>query len=378
MTRTPAATVLLAGLLVAAVLSTNAVTRDREYRRLIRQGEAALGQAQTFQAIEAFSGALTLKPESMLALLRRGEAHRRRGDLPIALRDLREASRLAPTATRPLEELGDVNYALDRDANAAGAYEAYLRLDDRSGRVLYKLGLARYRARDPSAAIAALRRAVALEPALAEAHYLLGLSLAARQQTDEAIESLERTVALEPALAPPREELADLYAARGRRQEEVQQLEALAALDPSRVERHIALGLAYARNGHSDMAVMSLGRAAERLPNQPDIYVALGRVWLRTAEERSDPAALRKAIEAIEPIATHFADHGEALALYGRALVLAGDAARAEPILTRAVARLPVAPEAFLWLAEAAGRLGHAEVADRARRQHQALVFDGG
>ena len=50
----------------------------------------------------------------MLAFLRRGEAYRRRGDLTSALRDLRNASRLDPAATHPLEQLGDVNDALRR------------------------------------------------------------------------------------------------------------------------------------------------------------------------------------------------------------------------------------------------------------------------
>ena len=44
----------------------------------------------------------------MLAHLRRGETYQRRGDLEAAARDFRTAAALDPTATRPLEELGDV------------------------------------------------------------------------------------------------------------------------------------------------------------------------------------------------------------------------------------------------------------------------------
>ncbi len=374
MRRTQAATLLLASLVAAgAAVAYSGVSRDRQYRRLIRQGEGALALDQTFLAVEAFSGALALKSESMLAHLRRGEAYRLRGDLTTALRDLREASRLAPTATRPWEGLGDINYALERDANAAEAYETYLRLDDQSARVFYKLGLVRHRARNLTGAITALRQAVTLDAGLVEAHYLLGLCLAAREEPIDAIASLERAVALRPALQAPREELADLYAALGRHEEEIQQLEALTALDPQRVDRHVALGLGYARNGHSDLAVITLGRAAQRLPGQPDIRVALGRVWLRAAE-RGDRAALRKARQALEPIAAQVQEHAEALALYGRALLLAGDARRAEPILDRAAARLPVDAETLLWLASAARTLGHLDLERRALLQHDALL----
>jgi tetratricopeptide (TPR) repeat protein len=376
MKRLVAAVIVIAGLGAAIVLGSNVASRDQEYSRLIRLGDSSLIEGQTFQAIEAFSGALALKPESMLAHLKRGETYRRRGDLQAGLRDLRAASRLDPAATRPLEEIGDVNYALERDARAIEAYETYIRLDDRSARVLYKLGLARHRDGDLDGSIAALQQAVAVDDAFAEAYYLLGLCFSERAQREEAIRALERAVTLQPALAAPREELVDLYAAQGRRQEEVQELEALAALDPGRAERHIALGLGYLRGGHSDMAVMALGRAAERLPDQPGVFAALGRVWLRVAEERGDKAALRKALEALEPIASQPAASGEALMLYGQALLLSGDVERAEQVLLQATSKLPVDTDTFQHLAGAAQRLGHLDLARLALVRHDTLSED--
>ena len=71
------------------VLAWTAIRQDREFQRLIAAGDAALAQDQTFVAIEAFSGALALKRDSMLAYLKRGDTYRRRGELAAALRDLR-------------------------------------------------------------------------------------------------------------------------------------------------------------------------------------------------------------------------------------------------------------------------------------------------
>ena len=51
-------------------------------------GDEAVAHGQTFEAIEAFSGALTLKPDSMLARLKRGETYRQRGEFASAVRDL--------------------------------------------------------------------------------------------------------------------------------------------------------------------------------------------------------------------------------------------------------------------------------------------------
>src|SRR4029077_4058344 len=88
---------LLAGSLAGAygVFETR---RERTYRRLIDQGEVALAAGNTSSAIEAFSGAVALKADSMLGYLRRGEAYRTRHELEAALKDLLEASALDPTA----------------------------------------------------------------------------------------------------------------------------------------------------------------------------------------------------------------------------------------------------------------------------------------
>ena len=76
MKKVVAGALLLAGLAVAGIFAHQAVERDREYRRLIAQGDEALGRGQTFVAIEAFSSAIALKRESMLAYLKREDSER--------------------------------------------------------------------------------------------------------------------------------------------------------------------------------------------------------------------------------------------------------------------------------------------------------------
>ena len=167
----------LAALMVGIVLAWSAVRQEREFQRLIAEGDVALGEDQTYGAIEAFSGALALKRDSMLPYLKRGDTYRRRGELTAALRDLRDATALDPSAPRPIELLGDVNAAMGRYGRASEHYEAFIALDDRSPRVLYKLALAYYRNGQVEQAINPLRDAVDLDGRFTEAHYLLGMCL---------------------------------------------------------------------------------------------------------------------------------------------------------------------------------------------------------
>jgi tetratricopeptide (TPR) repeat protein len=365
-----------AAVTVSFALVWSAVHQEREFRRLIVVGDASLARHQTFVAVEAFSGALALKPDSMLAHLKRGDAYRRRGEPAAALRDLRDASMLDPTATRPLELLGDVNMTMGRYRRAADHYRKFASLDDQAPRVLYKLGLACYRNGQAGVAIEPLRTATRIDERFVEAHSLLGVCLRARGRNDEAVRAFRRAIAIDPAFTSAREELAALYTSLGRSRDAIEQLEALAAIEPARAERLVSVGLAYARAGRIESAIVTLGRAAERHPGEPTVDTALGRVWLEAAELRNDPAALRKALEALQRVVNGPAPSSEPLALYGRAVFLRGDTETATRILRQATITLPVEPVGFLYLSAAAERRGDLLTARDALIDYVGLLSD--
>jgi tetratricopeptide (TPR) repeat protein len=367
---------LVTVLAVAVAVAWTAATRDREYGRLIAAGDAALAGGETTLAIEAFSGAIALKRDAMLAHLRRGETYRRRGDLTAALRDLRTAVQLDRTATRPLEQLGDVYYALQHYERAADRYAAFVQVDDRSPRLLYKLALARYRAGDAAGAVTPLREAIQQNDAFAEAYYLLGVSLGQQAETSEALWALQRAATLAPSLTATREALAALLHRLGRHRERLVQLEALADLEPDRPARLLAVGAAHAEAGRMDAAVQVFGRAIDRQPGDEAAYAAVASAWLRLAETRGDSAALEKALEATRAALARGAASGDTLALHGRALLLAGDTERALAVLRSAAARLPVQPIVFERLATAAERAGSIAEARDALARYVTLVDD--
>ena len=366
--------VLLAAAMAGVFLYTG-VTRDTEYRRLVAAGDAALDQDRLFLALEAFSGAIALNSESMLAYLKRGETYHRRGDLAAAMRDLTRASALAPGATRPLERLGDVSRELGHHEEAARRYAAYVALDDQTPRVLYKLALAHYRVGHTTRTITLLGRVIELAPMMPEAHYLLGIGLWDQGRLGKATAALTQAVTLSPGFTVAREALSGVFAAEGRLDEQIEQLEALAALETDRPERDVDLGLAYARIGRTDMAVLALGRAAEQHPEQPLVYTALGRVWLDIAQTTDDRVALSKSLGALQsiPMAT---SSSEALTLLARALLLAGEFETAVAALELATARFPLDPSAFVELADLAQHEGDYVRARELLIAHDALTAD--
>jgi tetratricopeptide (TPR) repeat protein len=376
MKRALLAMALLAITAVGAAVAYQSAAREREYRQLMAQGEAALGSGDAPAAIEDYSGALVLRPDSMLAHLRRGETYLQRGDLDNAARDFREASALDETATRPLEQLGDTLYQQQRYKAAVEAYEARLRLDDRSVGIRYRIGLAHYRDHNLDGALTALRAATRIDPQFADAHYLTGVSLREKGDLSGALAEFQKAVQLSPGSVPAREELADTLSSLNRHAEAIEQLDVLAALD-SRLERRVAVGLAHARAGHLELAVLTLGSAIERAPDQPVLYGALGRVWLDIAETRHDrPDAIQKALEALARAASSPTATSDVKTLYGRALLDDHQLEAAEQVLQQATERFPVEPTAFSELANVAEQLKHYETARTALISYNALVGD--
>jgi tetratricopeptide (TPR) repeat protein len=376
MKKTIAVVGILAAVVVAAALAVQIAARQRDYRAFLMRGDDALRNDETFDAIEAYSGAIALRPDSMLAYLRRGESYRRRGELEAAARDLLKASTLDRSAPRPLEELGDVMYQLQRHDRAIDAYQTASRLDDRTARLAYKLALARYRYQDVDGALTALEQTIRLDERMADAYYLQGMCLREKGRTADSLKSLERAVALSPALVPAREELADIFSTLDRRADQIEQLQLLASLDRDHVARTVAIALAHARSRRWDTAVVTLTGALERAPNDPLLYRALGQVWLESAIARNDRVDLVKAREALDRVASSPAATSEMLMLAGRAALEDGDLAKAERAFEDASARFPVEPPALLYLASTAERQNHLDAARRALIRYEALVAD--
>lgn len=331
------------------------VDRDRRYQALLATGDRELAAGNPFSAAASYSSALGLRPDSMAAYLRRGQAYRAEKRDDDAIRDWHEAANLAKNSTQPLELLGDVYSSRGEDAQAATYYERAIQLDPNDPTKLYKLGLARYRAGLTSTAMAPLQSAVALNDNFAEAHYLLGLVLRDIHRTAEAVASLERATRISPSFIAAHEELADLYRSLGRPVDELAQLQTLSSLDAS-LPREVAIALAESRHGQFDGAIATLSAAAERDPSDSQVQLALGRVYLEKAERTMDRRSVGAALAALERALAGTARRSDGLTLLGRALYLSGDDAGAERLLVEAVSTSPLSAEAFGYLADVCER----------------------
>ena len=242
--------------------------------------------------------------------------------------------------------------------------------------MFYKLALASRGDGRLTRAISALKQAMKLNPSFHEAYYVLGLCLKDREELTAARVAFERASAISPAFIPAREELAELHrlqqthARRNRaaRRALCPRSGQARALD-SRRPRVPARRQSRSRRDHA-------GTRSGKIQGTPR---CLCRAWpglADAAEDGGDPSDLRKALEALEPVAAQPTASSETLGMYGRALMLAGRHDEAEAMFRQASQRFPTDPEVLPHFASVAQRLGHLDDARQALVKYSVLVDD--
>ena len=231
----------------------------------------------------------------MLAHLKRGAVYQAQGELDAALRDLRRATELDPSALRPLESLGDVNVGLGRGDRAVERYETFIALDDRNAARALQ---ARTRPLSgwpaPEAPPSRWSR-----PSRSTRRWPRRITCSASSSAISISCPAARTSLEEAARRSPPVRRGARSAGRGLRSTATTRGRSISSRRWRRsirrvADRLVAVGLAQARAGRDDAAVITLSRAVERFPDAPQVYAALGHVWL------DDGAAPRRSRRAEE------------------------------------------------------------------------------
>jgi arylsulfatase A-like enzyme/Tfp pilus assembly protein PilF len=159
--------------------------------------------------------------------------------------------------------------------------------------------------------------------------------------------------------------LAETLVALGKLEEAEAIVAAALQREPNHVDVLHARGLLLVAQGRRAEGIPFLERAAEG--RDPEPWIEIARVRLDEGEPAAALAAVRQAL-------TRSPGHPWALAVEGRALVLAGQRAEGLAALRRALELKPRRPEVWRELARAFEAAGEAEVAARCLRQAEEVA----
>ena len=159
-------------------------------------------------------------------------AHYKLGNIEGALQAYSQACQLEPTNARLWVSLGDVNFELKKDSQAASvAYRKAVELGSLDGSVFYRLGWCCNDLGQFEEALAPLRRASQLHPKAAAVWLELGYSLLRCGRSQESVQALVQANVLEPKLRLGHLYLGRAYLQLGQSAQAREQVEALKSID---------------------------------------------------------------------------------------------------------------------------------------------------
>ena len=182
--------------------------------------------------------------QTMIGRLRRGGAqdarlltlasmvNLRQGKAQDAMRDLREAERIAPRYAPAKIVRGEAMMLLGSPAAAAVAYQQAIRLESQNASAYSGLGAALLALNRVEEAATAFREAVRLDPRLASAQYGLAITFERQERFDEAVDAFRKAVVLEPRMLAARHGLARVLLAGGHPDEAATELSRILEIEP--------------------------------------------------------------------------------------------------------------------------------------------------
>jgi predicted O-linked N-acetylglucosamine transferase (SPINDLY family) len=231
------------------------------------------------------------------ALIERGLASEKRGDLRAAAGHFRAAVAAAPDYPTAHVNLGAVLEDLGDAEAAAHAYEAALALDSRHPYASYNLGKALLLRGEPARAEALLRAALGAKPDFAEAQVVLASILETRDETAGAEQALHSALAVRPDYALALRNLGMLLCKHQRWGDAVNTLRRAVAAEPSNADAQYWLGNACVRLSMPAAAEAAYRTAVGCRPDFAEAWCNLGNVLadrgLRDEAGRSLEEALR-------------------------------------------------------------------------------------
>ena len=332
------------------------LSEDYRYFQVVRIGDQLLAKQLPFQATEAYTNAVEMKPANAIGYVKRAESHRDQGNLVPALTDLKTAWSLSQDKRIVSFRIAEIYYEMERFDDASYHYRDVLSIDSNLPNVQYKLGLAYFRAGREVEAIEALNSATALQKNFWQAYYLRGSILRSIGAISKAENDFLKVLSLQPEASETRSALIMLYLDAATPLQALPLIQEEMDKNPQRAELYLYLTEVYRQQGRPGDAIEAVNYALEQNPNLPEAYLRAGQLWLEETSRTGDPIALDKAVSALESAVQMDPSSGQAALSLGRAYLAKGYQQMGFDELQRASESTPVPAEAHRLL----GNLYHA------------------
>ncbi|MFW6041198.1 MAG: tetratricopeptide repeat protein, partial [Thermoplasmatota archaeon] len=175
-----------------------ALASAKELDKNIRWGDEFLNQGKPEKAIEYFDKAISQKPESIKARLRKAEALQSKGEMEEAKEAIKETAEIAKDNSRVWTKLGNILYEMDKIDDAIETFETALQYNEDYLDAWRGLGIIFYEKGEYDEALLSFERILEVEPKNEVAWNNKGLCHMKKGELKEALDAIDSALSINP------------------------------------------------------------------------------------------------------------------------------------------------------------------------------------
>lgn len=216
-------------------------------------GTALKSEGKLDEAIDAYTQAITLRPDYADALNNLGIALKEKGDIPGAEKAYRTAIEANPDLVDSYNNLGVILKIQGKLEDAIEQYRKAITVRADYPEAYSNMGSALSALGRPAEALVELRRALALRPTFPEAFNNMGVTYMEQGKADEAFAAFAAALEVRPIYTEASSNMAVLLVGQGRIAEAYAYYDAALKTKPDFVDAHWNRSLAYLLEGRFDI-----------------------------------------------------------------------------------------------------------------------------
>jgi len=320
-------------------------------------------------SVEAYSRALTIKPDYADAYYNMGIILKKQGKLEEAIEAYNKALAIKPDNADAYYNMGIILKEQGKLEEAIEAYNKALAIKPDYAEAYCNMGLTLQEQGKLEEAIEAYNKVLVIKPDYADAHSNIGNTLKEQGKLEEAIEAYNKVLVIKPDYADAYSNIGNTLKEQGKLEEAIEAYNKVLVIKPDDADAYYNMGIILREQGKLEEAIEAYNKALAIKPDYADAYNNMG-VTLK------EQGKLEEAIEAYNKALAIKPDYADAYSNMGIALADQGKLEEAIEAYNKTLAIKPDYAEAYNNMGIALADQGKLEEAIEAYNKALAIKPD--
>ena len=253
-------------------------------------GAANKGLGKLEEAIEAYTKAISLKPDFAEAYNNMGNVLQEQGKLEEALEAYKKALSIKPNNSEAYNNMGNALQDIGKLEEATVAFNKAISLKPDNADAYYNIGNVFRNQGKLEEALEVYKKAISIKPDYAEVYNNMGIVLKNQGRLEEAIEIFRKAISIKPAFAEAYNNMGFALKDQGKLDDAIEAYSKAFSIKPDYANAYNNMGIVLKDQGKRDEAIEAYSKALSIKPDYTEALDNMGNILKGVAFNRPDEA----------------------------------------------------------------------------------------